>query len=122
MIITHSSQFQSLCSTKSSSEMLENLPYFIYKRWQIFQRFAGTFHRAQTLKLGGVDCNVLLLSSFVHHRSSSRQHHQQCKVLCMCPRNRSFDGLQMDFNTTCLASTTYLARTRATALCYVVDT
>ena len=26
----HSSQFQSLCSTKSSSEMLQNLPYFIY--------------------------------------------------------------------------------------------
>ena len=27
---THSSQFQSLCSTKCSSEMLQNLPYFIY--------------------------------------------------------------------------------------------
>ena len=26
----HSSQFQRLCSTKSSSEMLQNLPYFIY--------------------------------------------------------------------------------------------
>ena len=84
---------------KSSSEMLQNLPYFIYtktqscffrflfratlyfppnecpglcqhrpgrqkkqlrvfvytyKIWQILKHFAGTFHRAQTLKLEGV--------------------------------------------------------------------
>ena len=26
--ITHSSQFQGLCSTKSSSETIQNLPYF----------------------------------------------------------------------------------------------
>ena len=29
-VSNHSSQFQSLCSTKSSSEMLQNVPYFIY--------------------------------------------------------------------------------------------
>ena len=27
---------------------------YIYKIWQILKRFAGTFGRAQTLKLGGV--------------------------------------------------------------------
>ena len=26
----------------------------VYKIWQILKPFAGTFHRAQTLKLGGV--------------------------------------------------------------------
>ena len=30
----HSSQFQSLCSTKSSSKTLENLPYFICTKTQ----------------------------------------------------------------------------------------
>ena len=30
------------------------LGFRIYKIWQILKRFAGTFHRAQTLKLGGV--------------------------------------------------------------------
>ena len=30
------------------------LCFHIYKIWQILKRFAGTFHRAQTLKLGGV--------------------------------------------------------------------
>ena len=29
-VALHSSQFQCFCSTKSSSEMLQNLPYFIY--------------------------------------------------------------------------------------------
>ena len=62
-----------MCSTKSSSETLHNLPHFIiyivyenpkllwvfdfsciYKIWQILKHFAGTFRRAQTLKLGGV--------------------------------------------------------------------
>ena len=28
----HTSQFQSLCSMKSSSQMLQNLPYFIYTK------------------------------------------------------------------------------------------
>ena len=27
---------------------------YLYKMWQILKRFAGTFRRAQTLKLGGV--------------------------------------------------------------------
>ena len=31
-LVMHSSQFQSLCSTKSSSETLQNLPYFIYTK------------------------------------------------------------------------------------------
>ena len=30
------------------------LGFRIYKIWQILKRFAGTFHQAQTLKLGGV--------------------------------------------------------------------
>ena len=30
------------------------LGFCIYKIWKIFKRFAGTFHQAQTLKLGGV--------------------------------------------------------------------
>ena len=30
------------------------LGFRIYKIWQILKRFVGTFHRAQTLKLGGV--------------------------------------------------------------------
>ena len=30
------------------------LCFHIYKIWQILKRFAGTFSRAQTLKLGGV--------------------------------------------------------------------
>ena len=30
------------------------LGFHIYKIWQILKRFAGTFRRAQTLKLGGV--------------------------------------------------------------------
>ena len=84
----HSTQFQDLCSTKSSSETLQNLPQvfciyenpkllafirgkyrvaqnekrkkqlwvfvYIYKIWKILKHFAGTFRRAQTLKLGGV--------------------------------------------------------------------
>ena len=32
--LTHFSQFQSLCSMKSSSKTLENLPYFIYTKTQ----------------------------------------------------------------------------------------
>ena len=30
------------------------LGFCMYKLWQILKRFAGTFRRAQTLKLGGV--------------------------------------------------------------------
>ena len=30
------------------------LGFHIYKIWQILKRFAGTFRRAQSLKLGGV--------------------------------------------------------------------
>ena len=29
---------------------------YLYKIWQILKCFSGTFHRAQTLKLGGVIC------------------------------------------------------------------
>ena len=32
------------------------LGFRIYKIWLILKRFAGTFHQAQTLKLGGVYC------------------------------------------------------------------
>ena len=32
------------------------LSFRIYKIWQILMRYAGTFCRAQTLKLGGVAC------------------------------------------------------------------
>jgi len=34
---------------------------FIYKMWQILKRFAGTFCRAQTQKLGGVYYQMLML-------------------------------------------------------------
>ena len=37
------------------------LGFRIYKIWQILKRFAGTFRRAQTLKLGGVQTDVLSL-------------------------------------------------------------
>ena len=38
---THSSQFQGLCLMKSSSETLQNLPYFIYTKTQsCFFRFS----------------------------------------------------------------------------------
>ena len=30
------------------------LGFRVYKIWQILKHFAGTFHQAQTLKLGGV--------------------------------------------------------------------
>ena len=36
LLVCHSSQFQSLCSTKRSSEMLQNLPYFIYTKSQSY--------------------------------------------------------------------------------------
>ena len=40
-ICLHSSQFQSLCSTKSSSETLQNLPYFVHTKTQsCFFRFS----------------------------------------------------------------------------------
>ena len=64
LLTSHSSQFKGLCSTKSSNETFQNMPYFIdtkiqsclfyFSLWQILKRFAGTFPRAQTLKLGGV--------------------------------------------------------------------
>ena len=34
------------------------LGFRIYEIWQILERFAGTFHRAQTLKLAGVKFSV----------------------------------------------------------------
>ena len=40
-VFFHSSQFQSLCLTKSSNETLQNLPYFIYTKTQsCFFRFS----------------------------------------------------------------------------------
>ena len=58
----HSSLFQDLCSTKSYSRMLQNgyiilyqVLYFIFIEYRKFRSvFAGTFHRAQTLKVGRV--------------------------------------------------------------------
>ena len=46
------------------------LGFCIYKIWQILKHFAGTFRRAQTLKLGGVAQNqgvgfLVLLNSNV---------------------------------------------------------
>ena len=37
---------------------------YLYKIWQILKCFGGTFHRAQTLKLGGVNL-VLLLNKMI---------------------------------------------------------
>ena len=37
-----------------------NFRFFIYKIWQILKRFTGTFRRAQTLKLGGVQGLVVV--------------------------------------------------------------
>ena len=39
------------------------LGFRIYKIWQILKHFAGTFRQAQTLKLGGVRCELLLLKT-----------------------------------------------------------
>ena len=78
----HSSQFQSLCSTKSFSETLLDLPYFIpiyekatlgfriYKIWQILKRFAGTFRQAQTLKLGRIMTKSAFSSYFTKKKIS----------------------------------------------------
>ena len=38
-VLLHSSQFQSLCSTKSSSETLQNLPYHAYCTMFVFEFF-----------------------------------------------------------------------------------
>ena len=38
------------------------LGFHIYKTWQIFKRFAGTFRQAQTLKLGGVHTHTHTLN------------------------------------------------------------
>ena len=47
------------------------LGFHIYKIWQILKRFAGTFCRAQTLKLGGVSLQQLTSSFEAHfHRIS----------------------------------------------------
>ena len=37
------------------------LGFRIYKIWQILKHFTGTFHRAQTLKLGGVNSDHIPL-------------------------------------------------------------
>ena len=36
------------------------LGFRVYKIWQILKGFAGTFRQAQTLKLGGVMCCVII--------------------------------------------------------------
>ena len=36
LIVFHSSQFEGLCLTKSSSETLQNLPYFWHKKTHVF--------------------------------------------------------------------------------------
>ena len=46
----------------------------LYKIWQIWKHFAGTVHWAQTLKLGGVYCNIIaviaiLLQSLQYYSS-----------------------------------------------------
>ena len=50
------------------------LGFRIYKIWQILQRFAGTFCRARTLKLGGVNTfrSNLIIKQI--------QNHQNCKA------------------------------------------
>ena len=40
------------------------LSFRIYKIWQILKRFAGTFRRANTLKLWGVPSNVMKIARF----------------------------------------------------------
>ena len=48
-----------ICWTFFSSELpLPTWVVYVYKVWQILKRFAGTFRRAQTLKLGGVSRHV----------------------------------------------------------------
>ena len=42
------------------------LGFCIYKIWQILKRFAGTFRRAQTLKLGGVVVHMPRAKIIVH--------------------------------------------------------
>ena len=37
------------------------LGFRIYKIWQILKHFAGTFRRAQTLKLGGVVLDLVVI-------------------------------------------------------------
>ena len=71
----HSSQFQSLSATKSSSETIQNLPYHAYciynKIWQILKRFAGSFRQAQALNLGGVsNCVYYLSTTYVAHSAA----------------------------------------------------
>ena len=42
------------------------LGFRISKIWQILKRFAGTFRRAQTLKLGGVHSIILILVAHIY--------------------------------------------------------
>ena len=79
-------QFQGLCSTKSSSETLKNMSYFMYtyKNLKLLLPFfisiyliffpknalryvAGTFRRAQTLKLGRVLASCVIEQSISGH-------------------------------------------------------
>ena len=55
----HSSQFQSLCSTKCRTKMLQTISIQKnrkgFRLWQILKCFVGTFRQTQTVKLRGVD-------------------------------------------------------------------
>ena len=41
------------------------LGFHMYKIWEILKRFTGTFRRAQTLKLGGVNIGITFFNNLV---------------------------------------------------------
>ena len=51
----------------------KQLWFFVYKKWQISKRFNGTFHQAQTLKLGGVSGAQILKVTSEHSYVSEWQ-------------------------------------------------
>ena len=58
-----------------------NLGFRIYKIWQIWKRFAGTFHWAQTLKLWGV--KLELHHKLVHHVNIFWKRENCAKIICL---------------------------------------
>ena len=63
--------------------------FHIYKTWQILKRFAGTFRRAQTLKLGGVTDYC-----FIAFLKGSRRYFYCCLIV----NSQGYESFTLAFN------------------------
>ena len=66
--------------------------FCIYKIWQILKRFAGTFYRVQTLKLGGVlpqKAKIKLFLKFFLH--SAGPFRARCSIFQKKFQNKNVD-------------------------------